>query len=90
MGKTFFKFGAGLILASFVLVEAWQQQDIQQYSEEFTMEDVESLTRGESSSTSSCKWKRIDCDGLFTGDYEACLVSGDGNTCSCGKVTRDC
>ena len=48
---------------------------------------IECLTQEENS---KCKWKRIDCPGLFTGDYEACLTTGDGNSCSCGEVTRDC
>ena len=38
----------------------------------------------------ACKWKVIECPGLGTGDYEACLQNGDGNSCSCGIVTRDC
>ncbi|MDR0603702.1 MAG: hypothetical protein LBG80_05285 [Bacteroidales bacterium] len=38
----------------------------------------------------TCKWKMIDCPGWGNGDYEACLVNGDGNSCSCGTVTRDC
>lgn len=37
-----------------------------------------------------CCWKQIDCPGWFTGDYEACLTNGDGNSCSCGGVTRTC
>lgn len=37
-----------------------------------------------------CKWKRLDCSGWGTGSYEACLTIGDGRSCSCGDVTRDC
>lgn len=49
---------------------------------------IDALGSGESSS--GCKWKVIDCPGLWTGDYEACLSNGDGNSCSCGSVTREC
>jgi len=49
--------------------------------------NVEALA-GESSD-GSCKWKQVSC-GIFSGSYEACLTNGDGNTCSCGTVTRDC
>lgn len=51
--------------------------------------NVEALAQNESGG-GGCKWKRIDCKGLWTGDYEACLGSGDGNSCSCGEETRDC
>jgi hypothetical protein len=37
-----------------------------------------------------CKWKLTDCPGWGSGDYEACLTNGDGNTCSCGSVSRNC
>ena len=37
-----------------------------------------------------CKWKQLDCPGWGTGTYEACLVIGDGNSCTCGEVTRNC
>lgn len=49
---------------------------------------IECLTQDEGSG--ECKWKIIDCPGWFTGDYEACLTSGDGHQCSCGQITRDC
>ena len=49
---------------------------------------IESLTQEESST--KCKWKVIDCPKLFTGDYEVCVVNGDGYACTCGSVTRDC
>lgn len=51
--------------------------------------NLEALTQGESGS-GDCKWKLIDCPGWGTGDYEACLSNGDGYSCSCGSVTRDC
>ena len=36
-----------------------------------------------------CKWSGQDCpDGQTY--REVCLVDGDGNTCSCGSVTRSC
>lgn len=37
-----------------------------------------------------CKWKVIDCPGWGSGSYEACLSNGDGNSCNCGDVTREC
>lgn len=37
-----------------------------------------------------CKWKQLDCDGWLNGTYEACLENGDGNSCDCGSVTRNC
>jgi len=51
--------------------------------------NVEALASGENSSI-KCKWKRIDCSGFGTGDYEACLDNGDGHSCTCGATTRDC
>ena len=48
----------------------------------------EALARNEADG--ECKWKVYDCNGLFTGDYEACLVIGDGRRCTCGEVTREC
>lgn len=50
--------------------------------------DVEALADNESSG--GCKWKIIDCGGIFSDSYEACLVNGDGYSCSCGEITRDC
>ncbi len=56
---------------------------------EFTADNLEALSNTEGAN-GSCKWKIIDCPGLFTGDYEACLVNGDGYSCTCGQVTREC
>ena len=52
------------------------------------MLNVEALSKTESAG--GCKWKIIDCPQWFTGDYEACLENGDGNSCTCGQVTREC
>jgi len=41
-------------------------------------------------SSSRCSWTQSDCRGWFNGSYEACLEGGDGNSCTCGKRTRDC
>jgi hypothetical protein len=38
--------------------------------------------------TGTCKWSGEDCPG--GGSREVCLEDGDGNTCSCGSVTRPC
>lgn len=54
---------------------------------------IECLTQGEAGKGDDnppCRWKVIDCPGLFTGDYEACIVNGDGYGCACGSVSRDC
>jgi len=42
-----------------------------------------------SESGGSCKWSKLSC-GVFSGSYEACLDNGDGNSCECGKTTRNC
>lgn len=51
--------------------------------------DIESLAENESDKN-ECKWKVYDCPGWFTGDYESCVSNGDGNSCSCGEITRNC
>lgn len=48
------------------------------------------MAKNEIEDEGECKWKIIDCPGLGTGDYEACLENGDGNVCKCGQVTRKC
>lgn len=35
-----------------------------------------------------CKWAAITCPG--GGSQEGCLQDGDGNSCTCGSVTRPC
>jgi hypothetical protein len=50
--------------------------------------NVEALADGESGS-GDCKWKSLKCN-KGTGHYEGCLTNGDGNSCSCGSVSRDC
>jgi hypothetical protein len=58
---------------------------------DLALANVEALAGGESGGgNGSCKWKRIDCPGWGTGDYEGCLTNGDGNSCTCGAVSRDC
>jgi hypothetical protein len=39
-----------------------------------------------------CKWQAQLCKSLFPpAQYrEICLVDGDGNSCTCGDVTREC
>lgn len=49
---------------------------------------IEAIAQSESGG--SCKWKFTDCPGFNNGDYEACLSNGDGNSCTCGQVSRDC
>lgn len=55
---------------------------------ELTVDNLEALSQTESAG--ECKWKIVDCDGWFSGNYEACLENGDGNSCTCGQVTREC
>ena len=55
-----------------------------------SLANVEAVADGESGGGPICYWKVIDCPGLGTGDYEACLSNGDGKECACGAVTRDC
>ncbi len=50
---------------------------------------LESMAHDESGN-SGCRWKVIDCPGWGNGSYEACLTNGDGSSCSCGSVTREC
>ncbi len=36
-----------------------------------------------------CSWRHINTGFLGVGKgYEACLKSGDGNSCTCGETTR--
>ncbi|MDH6342162.1 hypothetical protein M2480_002144 [Parabacteroides sp. PFB2-12] len=53
--------------------------------------NVDALAAGESSNNNQnpCKWKHVSC-GFFSGSREVCLTDGDGNTCPCGYVSRDC
>jgi hypothetical protein len=53
------------------------------------MANVEALAGSEGGS-GACKWKTIDCPGWGNGNYEACLINGDGYSCICGNVTRNC
>jgi hypothetical protein len=54
-----------------------------------SLANVEALAENEGSS-GTCKWKNIDCPGWGSGNYEACLVNGDGYSCTCGNVSRNC
>ena len=53
-------------------------------------EQGEHSETGESGHPPVCKWKVYDCPGLWTGDQEVCVVIGDGRTCACGEVSREC
>lgn len=53
--------------------------------------NIESMAKDEvGAGGSDCKWKHLDCPGLWTGDFEACVENGDGNSCRCGQTTRNC
>lgn len=55
---------------------------------ELTADNLEALSQTEG--TGGCKWKKVSCSGWFSGSYEACVINGDGNSCTCGQVTREC
>ncbi|MDR1980567.1 MAG: NVEALA domain-containing protein [Tannerellaceae bacterium] len=79
-------------VTTIAVTSAW---NIYQTNKEIPLSDlalanIEALANETAGGGSGCKWKLIDCPGLWTGSYEACLVNGDGNSCSCGIVTRDC
>lgn len=83
------KFKIGLVAfgaMAFMLMAGWQF-NIGGTEEVFS--DKEVALENAFAGSASCKWKIISC-GPFSGNYEACLVSGDGNSCSCGAVTRGC
>lgn len=82
---------AALVVAAGVAFAGYnvmQSQSDKNLVSDLLMANVEALAADESGS--HCKWKMIDCPGLGTGDYEACLSNGDGNSCSCGSVSREC
>lgn len=75
----------GVAFAGYNIVQA--QKTVSLLSD-LRLINVEAMAQDESSG--KCKWKVIDCGGIGTGDYEACLSNGDGNGCTCGSVSRDC
>ena len=77
---------AAVAIATFVAKKTFETNAFKTNS--LLMLNVEALSKTESAG--GCKWKIIDCPGWFTGDYEACLENGDGNSCTCGQVTREC
>lgn len=50
----------------------------------------ESLQKKDPKLSEGCSWMRVDCPGIWTGEFEACLKGGDGKGCPCGEVTREC
>jgi hypothetical protein len=54
---------------------------------DISMENIEALASEDTNS--NCKWKQMKCS-KGTGYYEGCLTNGDGNSCTCGSVSRDC
>lgn len=73
-----------LFIAIAITSTSWNNKEL--YS--ISLLSIEAIAQSESGD--NCKWKLIDCPGLWTGDYEACLTNGDGNSCSCGSVSREC
>jgi hypothetical protein len=53
-----------------------------------TLENIEALAN-ENGGSGGCKWKSLRCS-KGSGYYEGCLSNGDGNSCSCGTISRDC
>lgn len=56
---------------------------------DFLLENLEALAENESGG-GSCHWKQMDCTNPNNGSYEGCLSNGNGNSCTCGAVSRDC
>lgn len=54
-----------------------------------TLKKLNSITFSHSEAPPICKWEHDWC-GVGKGWREICVVTGDGNTCTCGEVTRDC
>lgn len=55
---------------------------------DISMENLEAIAQGESGDGGNCRWEDDTCsDGTHR---EECLVSGDGNLCQCGAVSRNC
>ena len=63
-------------------------QQVNQYSD-LLLTDIEAVAN-DTETDRVCKWKMFDCPGWGTGDYEACLVNGDGFECPCGSISRNC
>ena len=54
----------------------------------FGLASVESFADNESGGGFECRWLAGRCsDGTYR---EECLSDGDGNTCTCGDVSRKC
>ncbi len=88
MKKTVIKITlAFLVLAGSIYNILCGQKSYREF--DILLNDVESMARSENEQL-VCKWLEIDCPGIGTGDYEACLVTGDGSVCTCGSVTRKC
>lgn len=82
----------GIVIVVAALAAGW---NLSQNGEDMTLSDiafsnVEALARNESNDNQNpCRWKTVSC-GFWSGSQEACLRDGDGNSCSCGSVSRDC
>ena len=89
MRKKFFAalvIAAGLAFAGYNMVQSQKTIDL---LSDLSLINMEAMAKDETTGT-TCKWKSTDCPGIGTGDYEACLTNGDGNSCSCVTVSRDC
>ena len=55
----------------------------------FGLASVESFADNESGGGFNCYWHSETCTSGY-GSREVCIKGGNGNSCTCGDVTRDC
>ena len=84
-------FGTMVVVAAmFAGYSAYDAQNENKLSRD-VFANVEALANNETKPT-TYEWSgTIDCDGIGTGDYEACIKNGSGNSCNePGATTCDC
>ncbi|WP_373523930.1 hypothetical protein [Aquiflexum sp.] len=90
MVTLFKKFKIGMIAfgaMAFMMMAGWQ---FGVSGTDVVFTDKEVALENAIAGSGACKWKKYTCPGWGGTSYEACLTNGDGNTCTCGEVTRDC
>lgn len=89
MKRKFLIFGCSLVAIAAVATTVWSSKQKFETVSGLLKNDLEALTQSEGGG-SGCSWRQLDCPGWGSGDFEACLNNGDGNSCGCGGTTRDC